>query len=176
MPDPIYNNDPDALKTRPMYDLSARLQQVKETMASNRFAQGWSDALPTVTVTGTAITGGVAEAEIVSGGQTLIFTLSTGTWGTTMATHATTLNTALNGSASGAGSWDDEIVLSGTDIVRTTSTVLTVTLPAAASYSISGDETVTFELPYTMLLFNGVAWTSTSTMTASPTTFVITNA
>ena len=87
------------------------------------------------------------------------------------------LNTALNGSASGAGSWDDEIVNADTDLALSAgNTVLTLTTPAAASYAISGDETVTFQLPQNMVRINGNAWTGTTSMVASPTTFIITNA
>ena len=67
--------------------------------------------------------------------------------------------------------------LADTDLARSSgNTVLTLILPAAASYAISGDETVTFQLPYTMILVSGVAWAATGSMVASPTTFVITNA
>src|SRR3990167_1733711 len=50
----------------------------EEAEATGR--RGYAYALPTIAVTGTAIAGGVTEAQIVTGGETLIFTLTNGTW------------------------------------------------------------------------------------------------
>ena len=173
----VYYNDPDAGKNQTMYDPTGTLQRVKDTMVVNRFRQGWSDKLPTVTVTGTAIAGGVAEAAIVNGGETLIFTLSNGgTWGTNLEDQAANL---LNGLDTGSASWISEVaeVIADTDLaISGNGTILTLTLPAAGSYSIAGDDTVTFELSQYMVVMNGVPLTGETVMVASPTTFVITNA
>jgi len=101
-------------------------------------------------LTGTAVAGGVLESEIVTGGETVILTLTADAWVATMASDnaiTTAFIAAFTGDASGAGSWNDENALAHGNIVRTSDTVVTVTLPAVGAYSISSNETLTFVLP-----------------------------
>ena len=124
----------------------------------------------TAVVTGT-IEPSATEAEIVAGGQTIIITLTGDEW-----------------IAAGAGSFDlqrDEI-LQGLDsaqsetfgwnlivrdlepvtsVVRTSNTVVTITLTAKATYNITAQETITMTVP-------GTALVGGSPITATPT-FVI---
>ena len=175
-PETIYGVDATYVD---MYAVDGTRRRVKEADRSNAYALGYAPAQPTVFVTGTAIAGGVAEAAIVTGGETLIFTLSDGIWDATVLAQleALTQSNVLNGSASGAGSFDTEVSINfATDCVRTSDTVLTLTLPATAGYSITGDETVTFGIPLNLVNINGIPVTASGNMTASPTTFVITNA
>ena len=175
-PETIYGVDAPYVD---MYAADSTRRRVKEADRSNVYALGYVPALPTVTVTGTAVAGGVAEAAIVTGGETLIFTLSDGIWDATVLAQleALTQSNVLNGSASGAGSFDTEVSIDfAADCVRTSDTVLTLTLPATAGYSITGDETVTFGIPLNLVNINGIPVTASGNMTASPTTFVITNA
>ena len=122
-------------------------------------------------VTGT-ITAAVTEADIVTGGKTIIITLTGDTW-----------------IAAGAGSFDlqrDEI-LQGLDsaqgealgwnlqvrdlevvtaVVRTSDTVVTITLTAKALYDITAQETITVTVPGTAVV-GTVAITATPTFTVS---------
>ena len=175
-PETIYGVDAPYVD---MYAADGTRVRVKESDRSNAYTLGYVPALPTVFVTGTAIAGGVAEAAIVTGGETLIFTLSDGIWDADVLAQLEALTEAdlLNGSASGAGSFDTEVSIDfAADCVRTTDTVLTLTLPATAGYSITGDETVTFGIPLNLVNINGIPITASGNMTTSPTTFVITNA
>lgn len=109
-------------------------------------------------ITGTVEAGGVLESEIVTGSETVIFTLTAETWVATIGDDnaiTTAFLAALDGTASGAGSWDDEVspLLAHGQLVRTSDTVLTLTLPATAGYAISGDETVSISIPTDSLTF-----------------------
>lgn len=113
------------------------------------------NAAPSVTcaVTGTAQAGGVLESEIVTGGQTIILTLTAGEWVDAGATAFNAVRQAiidgLNSAESEAAGWnaevrDKEVV---TAVIRTSDTVVTVTLTAAGSYSITSGETITVTVP-----------------------------
>lgn len=131
----------------------------------------WVPTKPVVsaTVTGT-ITAGTTEADIVAGGKTIIITLANDTW-----------------IAAGAGSFDlqrDEI-LQGLDsaqsetlgwnlvvrdlepvtsVVRTSDTVVTITLVGSATYNITAQETITVTVPGTAVV-GGIAIGATPTFT-----------
>ena len=173
----VYGVDAPQVK---MFNTAGNPVTVAMTDAYRLSALGWMFALPTLTVTGTAIAGGVTEAQIATGGETLIFTLEGGTWPSTIIEdlgNDPEAGTVLNGSGSGAGSWDNEVGEAwDPNCVRTSSRVLTMTLPAAAGYSIAGDETVTFGFPNNLIEVNGVPLTGTGNIVCSPATFVITNA
>ncbi len=127
---------------------------------------------PTCAVTGTAITGGVLETEIVTGGETIILTLTGATWVAT-AGDDNAITTAIiagidSAQAEGAG-WDVEVkgnMVFG-DVARTSGTVITITLAAESAYAITSDETITATIPNSAIL-------NQSAMTASPT-FVVTS-
>lgn len=114
-----------------------------------------ANASPTVTcaATGTAVAGGVLESEIVSGGETIILTLTDGTWVVAGAAAFDAVRQAIidgmvSDGAEAAG-WnaeirDKEVV---TAVVRTNNTLVTITLTAAAAYSITAGEEVTVTIP-----------------------------
>ncbi len=107
---------------------------------------------PSIALTGTAIAGGVLEAEIVTGSETLIITLTDGTWVEDLGSDnsiTTAFLAAITGSEGGGNDWDDEVALVHGNIVRDSGTQLTLTVPAAASYAIAADETVTVAPPTT---------------------------
>lgn len=118
-----------------------------------------------VALTGTAIAGGVLESEIVTGGETLIITVTGDQWVPTAGDN-NAITTAIIAGITGDGDWAN-VPLAHGDIARTSDTVLTITLPAAASYAITGNETVTVAIP-------AAALKKGMTPTSSPT-FVITN-
>lgn len=138
--------------TMTLYDLYGNAVTVRAADALRYTAKGFPAAYPTVAVTGTAIASGVAEAEIVSGNETLIFTLTNGTWAAAGATfnalRASFLAYLRAGGAEVAG-WDAEVVpeLAVDNVVRTSDTVVTITLPAAADYAIAADEDVALGVP-----------------------------
>lgn len=120
-------------------------------------------------LTGTVTT--ATEANIVSGGKTIILTLTNDTWVASGATFDAQRQNIINGctaSSSPTDGWNDEVksTMVVGNVVRTSATVVTITLPAVAGYSISDGETVTVTIPSTAL-------TSGQTLVASPT-FAIT--
>lgn len=136
---------------------------------------------PTCAATGTIIAGGVAEAAIVTGGETLILTLTNATWpaaGTAFNAIRQSIIDMLVATASPTHGWNNDLkaVMAVTTVVRTSNTVVTVTTPAAGTYAIAADETVTIgPLPDTLgIVADGDVYPYT--ITPSPATFVITNA
>lgn len=125
------------------------------------------------TVTGTA-TASIVEADVVAGGKTIIITLDGDTW-----------------IAAGAGSFDlqrDEI-LQGLDsaqgealgwnlqvrdielvtaVVRTSDTVVTITLSASALYDITAQEIITVTVPSTAIV-GGLTIVATPVFTVDQT-------
>ena len=118
-------------------------------------------------ITGT-ITASVTEADIVAGGKTIIITLTGDTW---IAAGAASFDLqrdeilqGLDSAQSEALGWnlqvrDLEVV---TAVVRTSDTVVTITLSPSPLYDITAQETITVTVP-------GTALTGGSPLTASPT-------
>ena len=128
----------------------------------------------TAFLTGTIIPN-AQESEIVTGGKTIIINLLNDTWiaaGT--GPIGTTANTQslINGITSGAGEaagWNAEVrdnLTPATDVVRTSNTVATITLPASGSYDITGTETITVTIPAVVL-------TTSATEVIASTTFEV---
>lgn len=108
-----------------------------------------------VALTGT-VTSSCTEANIVAGGKTIILTVAGDTWVASGATFNAQRQNIINGidSAQAEATGWDAVVKAGlavTDVVRTDSFTVTVTLPAFASYDISALETVTATVPSTAL-------------------------
>lgn len=91
---------------------------------------------------------GATEAEIVAGGKTLIYTLNGGDFFNSRIGSDTAETQALIdhclASSSPAGGWNDQVVpaLSFANVTRNSAHQVTITLPAVAGYSISGDEAI----------------------------------
>ena len=105
----------------------------------------------TAALTGTA-TAGINEADIVAGGKTIIVTLTGDTWVATVGADnaiTTALIAGIDSAQSETHGWDAEVKakLVYTNVVRTSSTVVTVTLPAEAAYNITATETITVTIP-----------------------------
>ena len=104
------------------------------------------------TVTGTA-TASITEADIVTGGKTIILTLVGGprwvTAGATFNAERQGIIDGLDAASSPALGWNDEVrdkeVV--TAVVRTSNTVVTITLTASALYDVSSQEIVTVTVP-----------------------------
>lgn len=111
---------------------------------------GDGEVVVTIDVTGTFITGGVLESEIVTGGETLIFTLTGDTWLSDLGddtAETTSFLAAILGDDAGSTGWDAEVALVHGNLARTSDTIMTLTTPAAASYVIIADETLSFDVP-----------------------------
>jgi hypothetical protein len=131
-------------------------------------------ATSSVVLTGTVTDD--TEADIVTGGSTIILTLTgdtfiaagTGPIGTTANTQAL-IDGITSAGAEGTG-WN-AVVRAGietTDVVRTSATVATITLDAEATYNITANETITVTIP-AVVLTGGVAIVASPTFTITAT-------
>lgn len=110
---------------------------------------------------------GSSEEDIVSGGQTIIITLTNATLVADDGTFAAARQAIIDGldsAQSEATGWNNEVRdkqgVSG--VVRTSDTVVTITLDAQAAYDITANETITVTVPATAVV-------SAAPITATPT-------
>lgn len=125
--------------------------QLKSPYFKNRLAYSAVSAV----VTGTAVAS-ITEDDIVAGGKTIIITLTNGTWETAGALFDAQRQNIINGldSAQSEGTGWDAVVKAGLavgTVVRTSDTVVTITLSAFASYNITATETITVTVPATAI-------------------------
>lgn len=118
-------------------------------------------------VTGT-VGNGALESELVADGGTIILTLTNDTWvasGATFNAQRQNIIDGLDAASSPATGWNTLIrdVIDISTVVRTSDTVVTITIPATSGYSITSDETVTVTVPASALV------TSSSAVVATPT-------
>lgn len=111
----------------------------------------------TIALSGTII--GASEADIVAGGKTIILTVSGDSWvsaGALFNSERQNIINGLNSAQAEAAGWNAVVRATAaiTDVVRTSATVVTITLEAFASYSITATETITVTVPATALLLN----------------------
>ena len=129
-----------------------------------------------IALTGTA-TASITESDIVTGGKTLILTITNDTWlaagtgpiGTTANTQA--LIDGIDSAQAEATGWDAVVkvaLVPAAHVVRTSNTVCTITLPACATYHITAQETITATVPAAVLTLAG-AVVASPTFTVSAT-------
>jgi hypothetical protein len=123
-----------------------------------------------IALSGTITT--AVESDIVTGGKTIILTITGDTWVTAGATFDAQRQNIINGldsAQSEATGWDAvvKVGLAVGAVVRTSNTVVTITLSAFPAYSITANETITATVPSTAL-------TGAVQIVASPT-FTISN-
>lgn len=109
----------------------------------------------TATLTGTII--GALVVDIIVGGKTIILTLSGTTWVAAGATFNAERQNIINGllsAQSDTHGWNADVIaaLAVTDVVRTSAAVVTITLPAVATYAILASETITATIPMTAIV------------------------
>lgn len=110
-----------------------------------------------IVLSGTII--GATEADIVAGGKTIILTVTGDTWvaaGATFDGQRQNIINGLNSAGAEANGWNN-VVRAGLGVaavVRTSSTVVTITLTAFATYNITANETITVTVPATALDLN----------------------
>ena len=119
------------------------------------------------TISGTAASG-LTETQVRDGGETIIITLTNDTWvaaGATFDAERQNIIDGLDSAQSETTGWNNEVRdnLSVTTVVRTSDTVVTITLSAQAAYDITANETITVTVPASALV------TSSTELTASPT-------
>lgn len=123
-------------------------------------------------ITGTA-TASITEADIVTGGKTIIVTLTNDTWVAAGATFDAQRQAIINGIDSAqaeATGWDAVVKATQgvSGVVRTSNTVVTITLDAQATYNITAAETITVTVPSASLTGAGGAVVASPTLTVSP--------
>ena len=131
-----------------------------------------SRAGTTSVLTGT-ITASVTEADIVTGGKTLIITLTgdtfkaagTGPIGATADTQA--LIDGFDAASSPTNGWNNEVRDKAltSEVVRTSDTVATWTIAAQSGYDITSQEVITGTIPTDVLVTGAGAITATPTFT-----------
>jgi hypothetical protein len=141
---------------------------VDEGWFNEMFTEGSS---ATAALTGT-VTATITETDIVTGGKTIILTLSGDTWvaaGGTFDGQRANIIAGLDSAQSEGTGWDAVVkVLQGVaGVVRTSNTVVTITLDAQATYNITAQETITATIPGTALTLGG-AVVATPTFTVDP--------
>lgn len=111
---------------------------------------------------------GSTEAEIVAGGQTIIITLTADTWIADITGQRQAIIDGITSAQSEATGWNNEVrdneVVGA--VVRTSDTIVTITLTAAPAYDITADETITVTIP-------AAALTSAQEVVATPTVSVV---
>ena len=108
---------------------------------------------PTAALSGSLVPS-VGKADIVAGGQTLIISLNGDTWDPTVGADNAITTALINGidSAQAEATGWDAVVKAGltfNNVVRTSDTVVTITLPVFATYDVIADETITVTVPAT---------------------------
>jgi hypothetical protein len=120
----------------------------------------------------------ITEADVVTGGKTIILTLSGDTWvvaaGSVFDNQRQNIINGIDSGQAEATGWDAEVKakLAVTTVVRTSDTVCTITLSAQAAYNITATETITVTVPSTALAsavarIADVTFTVTATVTAA---------
>ena len=155
------------------YDISAA-ETITATVPATALTSGVGQAAPPTfnvlaasAAVGGSIQGGAnGEAVIVTGGGTIVLTLTNDAWaaagGAFDAERQNIINGLVSGGAEGSG-WNAVVQagLAVTDVVRTSDTVVTITLPAFGAYNITADESISVTIPAT-------ARTSAGSLGATP--------
>jgi hypothetical protein len=142
-----------------------------------RISRDGIDAGATAAITGTA-TASITESDVVTGGKTIIITLAGDTWvaaGGTFDAQRQNIINGLDAATSPTNGWNNEVrdkEVVGS-VVRTSSTVVTITLSAQAGYNITSQETITVTVPNTALVTSAGDLTGVPTFTVDPTGAVI---
>jgi hypothetical protein len=124
-----------------------------------------------------------SETDIRSGGRTILLTLTDNTWTADSVSNTAKLIALIDGftTATDTTAWNavKAALKTSGGVVRTSDTLLTITLPAVAGYDIAADQTVNLNIPTTLLTnsytVNSLSFTITAdkaatvTGTATPT-------
>lgn len=108
-------------------------------------------SLPTVVLTGTVVPTD-AEADIRAGNRTIIMTVGNGTWATSGANFDAERQGIISGlvsAGSETGGFNVQVRprIPVGNVVRDSDTIVTITIPAVATYQIENEETITATIP-----------------------------
>lgn len=106
-----------------------------------------------------ALTGTVTTAtalDIITGGRTIILTLTNDIWvatGATFNAQRANIIAGLTSAGAEAHGWNADVktIIPVASVVRTNDTIVTITLPAVATYAITAAETITATIPATAI-------------------------
>jgi hypothetical protein len=152
-----------------------------DIIVSNTF--GVTAQNPITATLGGTITASVEEDAIIAGGKTITLTLSNDTWlasGASFNAQRANIIAGLDSAQSEANGWNNVLRDAGIDVddvVRTSDTVVTITLDAEASYNITAQETITATIPASAMSISALAVTASPTFTISvdvPATIAVT--
>ena len=168
------------------YDISAQ-ETITVTVPASALVSGiLITATPTFTVdtvaftaaiTGTA-TAAMTEADVVAGLETILITLTGGIWvasGGVFNGQRQAIIDGLTSAQSEATGWNLAVranLLTG-DVVRTSDTLVTITLSAQATYDITAQETIEVTVPATALVPGGSSIVGTPTFTVDTVPLVV---
>ena len=157
-------------------------ETITVTVPSGATASGITlTATPTITIIGSvesaAVSGtlggsGGTAAEIVAGGETIIITLANTTWvaaGATFEAQRQNILDNLVSDDSDVNGWNSLAFAVG-DVVRTSPTVVTITLSAESDYAIPAVETITTTVPASAIVY-GANLIAPETFTITPASF-----
>lgn len=122
-------------------------------------------------LSGTAVPSST-EADIVAGGRTIIITLTGDTWvaaGATFDAQRSNIIQGLDSAGAEATGWNNEVrdKQGVAGVVRTSNTVVTITLDAQAAYNIGASETIVMTVPASALT-GGVALVASPGFSVTP--------
>jgi hypothetical protein len=124
-----------------------------------------------VSVSGTLGASGGTPSEIVAGGETVILTLANVSWvasGAAFDAQRQNIIDGLDSNQSDQNGWDNRRGdFAVTDVVRTSATIVTITLSASSAYAIPAFETVTAIVPASALVY-GAALTGSPSFDIVP--------
>jgi hypothetical protein len=128
-------------------------------------------AAPTAAITGTAQPTST-EPQIVAGGRTILITLTDDTWvaaGAAFNAQRQAIIDGLDSAQSEGLGWNAEVrdkeVVGA--VVRTSDTLVTITLTAQPGYDITATETIEVTVPASALVTSGIPLTATPTFTVT---------
>ncbi len=154
------------------------LEEVEELLMSQVMLIPSSPPNASVAATGTLLVEEIDQGFIIDGGKTIILTLTADTWvasGATFNAQRQDIIDNIVSDQSETNGWNEERPnLNVTDVVRTSPTVVTITLSALASLAISAVATLTIKAPGTALT-GAVTLTAPQTATITFGTFVATD-
>ena len=143
--------------------------------ALNTSAFTITDEAPVISIySGSTLLTNNDESDILAGLETIIIDVSRDNWNTLLGSDIPITNAFIDG-ITGNGKWTEVMdLLAVANIDRASDTRVTITLPAAAGYVITADETVTFEFPGSSYLNATVPATTNPTLTINDLSPVVT--
>lgn len=150
---------------RDSQDESGRTNGMADIDVNDRLASGGALSVALIG----SVVEEIDEQDVRDGGRTIILVVTGDTWDATLGADNAVTQALIDGllSDGGEGSGWNAIVLAGLNagnVARTSDIICTITLPVFATYDISGNETITANVP-AVALTGGVAAVAAPTFT-----------